>query len=35
MKSDNINMYIAIYSLIIAGDLVYLDLLYRSIYVIC
>lgn len=35
MKSDGISVYIAILSLIIAGDLVCLDLLYRFAHVIC
>ena len=35
MKSDGISVYIAILSLIIAGDLVYLDLLCRFVCVIC
>lgn len=34
MKSDGISVYIAIPSLIIAGDLAYLDLLCRFICVI-
>lgn len=34
MKSGGISVYIAILSLIIAGDLAYLDLLFRFVCVI-